>query len=155
VPISVLFDRPLPGIDPEELTRRLESVGCKTFERWDVVFTPDPGEGDGNWSMTITGPDHHRRVFRIDPGDGRASPPCLAALLRSEIRCFPSCPPHDYSRALAELTRKQIPYDDTGAFGGRVEVAGVRVTMDQLVDLYRRNRLDMPSILQGNRTPAR
>jgi hypothetical protein len=109
-------------------------------ESWDVsVSLSDAPEPE--CLLRLTGPFGHEREIHVF---GEA--PChdadyIAALVRAEVRAFPSKLPKEYSFAVAELARIGVPYDDTDANLGRVVVEGVNVPVEHLIYLYRKDML--------------
>lgn len=142
MPVSVRLSG-LADTTLSEIRAALEHVECGT-NHWEVLISPCD---ETEWSMAISGPENHRRVYRLRPDqNAHLEPICLAAIVRAEIRSFPSCPPFTFGYALAELARQGIPYDDSDSFSGYITVNGERISSERLMKLYRDNNLNQATI---------
>lgn len=121
--------------------KALGAIATPAATLWEVVLATGDAE-ESEILVTVLGPDHHRRVFRIlGQTEGRHEPGYLAALVRAEINAFPSVTLNDYPLAVAELYRLGIPCDESTAFSGHVLVENEQIPIRRLVDLYARRQL--------------
>ena len=130
-----------PPITPAKLSRiqsSIEALSRGEPDRWEVQI--GVGGSDDRWTLTINGPQYHRRVYDVF-GENRLEAPYLSALVRTEIRAFPGTVPPDVAFALAELAILGVPYDDSSLFDGHVEVNGWELDTTRLAELYRREQL--------------
>ena len=136
MPVAVLFADSFTPSKLADIQTALETVPCRSHDRWEVIVSIS--DKDSAWTMTVNGPDHHRRVFRISGSDEeRHEPIYFATLLGTEISSFPSCPPLDFVFAVAELALQKVPFDLEGVFTGNITVDGMKVSNQKLIDLYR------------------